>query len=204
MIRLKAKGFTLIELMIVVAIIGILASIAIPNYTKYQAKARTSEAKIQLAAAYTAEKSFLVEYSSFTGCLGAAGYAPDLGTAGAVSQRFYSTGLTAAGVTTTTCGPTGVLGCNVTWSNGNPICASLEGTSGAGAPPLVANGTFWQASRAAAGTMTPTLIADSPATPVTSTTFTIGAAGRINSNGGIVDQWTINDGKVVTQAAIGY
>ncbi len=47
------KGFTLIELMIVVAIIGILAAIAIPNFLKFQAKSKQSEAKSNLGAIFT-------------------------------------------------------------------------------------------------------------------------------------------------------
>ena len=55
------KGFTLIELMIVVAIIGILAAIAIPNFLQYQMKSRQSEAKTNLQAIKTSEVSFQAE-----------------------------------------------------------------------------------------------------------------------------------------------
>ncbi len=55
------KGFTLIELMIVVAIIGILAAIAIPNFMKYQAKSKQSEAKTNLSGIYTSEVSYFGE-----------------------------------------------------------------------------------------------------------------------------------------------
>ena len=55
------KGFTLIELMIVVAIIGILAAIAIPNFLKFQAKSKPSEAKTNLKAVYTAQSAFYSE-----------------------------------------------------------------------------------------------------------------------------------------------
>ncbi len=58
---MKKKGFTLIELMIVVAIIGILAAIAIPNFLKFQAKARQSEAKTNLASIATTEIAYFAE-----------------------------------------------------------------------------------------------------------------------------------------------
>ena len=66
--RLKGqKGFTLIELMIVVAIIGILAAIAIPNFLQYQMKSRQSEAKTNLQAIKTSEVSFQAERGCYIG-----------------------------------------------------------------------------------------------------------------------------------------
>jgi type IV pilus assembly protein PilA len=59
------KGFTLIELMIVVAIIGILAAIAIPNFLKFQAKSKQSEAKSNLGAIYTGQIAYLGETNSY-------------------------------------------------------------------------------------------------------------------------------------------
>ncbi len=59
------KGFTLIELMIVVAIIGILAAIAIPNFLKFQAKSKQSEAKTNLKAIFTAETSYFGEFNEY-------------------------------------------------------------------------------------------------------------------------------------------
>jgi prepilin-type N-terminal cleavage/methylation domain-containing protein len=63
---MKKSGFTLIELMIVIAIIGILAAIAIPNFLKFQCKGKQSEAGTNLGGIFTAEKSFYGIYNSYT------------------------------------------------------------------------------------------------------------------------------------------
>jgi type IV pilus assembly protein PilA len=75
----RNRGFTLIELMIVVAIIGILAAIAIPNFLKFQARSKQSEAKTNLKALYTAQKSFFSEKDRYSMFANELGFAPERG-----------------------------------------------------------------------------------------------------------------------------
>jgi len=74
------KGFTLIELMIVVAIIGILAAIAIPNFLTYQLKSRQAEAKTNLQAIKTSEVAFQAERGCYIGIAVEGVVAPVAGT----------------------------------------------------------------------------------------------------------------------------
>ena len=93
----RDQGFTLIELMIVVAIIGILAAIAIPNFMTYQAKARQSEAKVNLGGIFTTATSYFAENSTFSVPTGdTLGYKP----AGTSKYALYYGGTAAANTIT--------------------------------------------------------------------------------------------------------
>jgi len=59
------RGFTLIELMIVVVIIGILAALAIPKFMKVTGKAKVSEAKTILKEIFTLEKAYFNEHDTY-------------------------------------------------------------------------------------------------------------------------------------------
>ena len=84
----RQSGFTLVELMVVVAIIGLLSAVAIPNFKKYQAKSKISEAKLQLSAAYTAEQSFFSDFNMYHTCLPYMGFDPGP----EVLNRYYAVG----------------------------------------------------------------------------------------------------------------
>ena len=76
-------GFTLVELMIVVGIIGLLSAIAIPNFLSYQARSRRSEAYVNLAAVARLQSSYHAERGEFF----EAGAWPDFTKYGGLSTR---------------------------------------------------------------------------------------------------------------------
>jgi type IV pilus assembly protein PilA len=92
--KLRSKGFTLIELMIVVAIIGILAAIAIPNFIRFQARSKQSEAKSNLKSLFTAQRSYYQEKDRYHESVELIGFNPERGN----RYAYYNGSGGAAGV----------------------------------------------------------------------------------------------------------
>jgi len=71
MLRLRSrKGFTLLELIIVVIVIGILASIALPRFIRVAERARIAEAKSILDALRSSQMRYLAQWNTYTGVTG--------------------------------------------------------------------------------------------------------------------------------------
>jgi type IV pilus assembly protein PilA len=124
----EKKGFTLIELMIVVAIIGILSAIAIPNFMKFQCRAKQAEAKTLLSGIFTVETAYFGEYSKYCTTKVTLGFTP------ASPPRYYTSPTIAAstnlftGFTATSGGVPSGQGTRDYWSIKNSRRTPLLGT----------------------------------------------------------------------------
>jgi type IV pilus assembly protein PilA len=180
----KQDGFTILELMNVIALIGTLSAIAIPAYTKYLARSRQTEARLELGGAFIIEKGYVVENGTYTACLNQAGFAPTLN-----ANRFYSVGI--ATIPAGLCGPISGLDCQRWFWTGAAVTCSA-------ATDALFSGNV---------TATPGALIYGPGAPfeacvngtnVTEATFTIGACGNVSTTAVIYDGWTIDDQKVLT------
>lgn len=73
------KGFTMLELMVCIAIIAILSSMSIPSFMKLQARAKQAEAMTNLRNVYSMEKAYLQEFSIYSTNVALLGFAPERG-----------------------------------------------------------------------------------------------------------------------------
>lgn len=186
--RTSQAGFSLVELMVVVAIIGVLASIAVPQVNKYIAKARQSEAKTMLSSIYTSEKAFYAEYSAYHDMFGAIGYSPE-------GKLRYNAGFAAAVGAAQKAGPN--QGYN------NPPTA-LPGTAtnvgnycGASTTAM----TYGCALLFGLNNAQPAAVAAT--TPMTLTSFQVRAQANIYGATTNFDVWQIDNNKTLTNVTPG-
>lgn len=175
------KGFSMIELMVVVAIIGVLAAIGIPQYSKFQAKARQSEAKLSLAALFTAEESFRQEWNQFSVSLVNVGFSVQ------GSRLRYKTGFPAAtpctGYTVAGGAPAEATTVNDTWSDGTNVNTSSASWAVAITAPTASGATCASTSFIGTAYGTPASSAVNP-----------GATGG--------DTWTVNQTKLISNTVV--
>jgi type IV pilus assembly protein PilA len=143
------EGFSLVELMVVVAIIGVLAAISVGQVTKQIAKARQSEVKTNLSSLYTAEKAVYAEFANYTGAWNQLAF-------GVEGNVRYDVGFSgSAPVLTAAMGWTGPAGtgisnasgyCNAAVSNGACTVIKTNGSApNAPATAVAANGATFRA-----------------------------------------------------------
>ncbi|MCE5182170.1 MAG: prepilin-type N-terminal cleavage/methylation domain-containing protein [Betaproteobacteria bacterium] len=125
------NGFTLIELMIVVAIIGILAAIAVPSYKDYVIRGKVSEAPAQLATLRVKLEQYFQDNRTYVGACAAGTVAP-LPTGGDAQYFTYTCTLAASTFTATATGiaAQGTGGFVYTVDQNNAKATTVTGVAG--------------------------------------------------------------------------
>ncbi len=199
-LRKDEAGFTLVELMVVVAIIGILAAVAIPNFRSYQAKSRTSDAKLILSALYMAEETFFGDTGTYASCLRDMGFdspswstptaaAPEGAAITATPTTFYAHGFSAG---STSPGAVGDLVAGVRCRQVNALGQNSFDANRAAGGEIVLSAGLVAAN-----------CGDAPAVLAgTGETYMACAVGRVGTAD--IDSWTINQAKILRHQNTGF
>jgi len=185
------KGFTLVELMIVVAVIGLLAALAIPNYIRFQAKSKQAEVKGNLKAAFTCERAYYADKNTYTSCNLKIGFAPERGnryrytlnTTTRVDETCNTseTRATAAGVSTPTDGD--ILADTFKYGTSPGITAANAAKPTPAYTPVTPSGTTLVVQNDLVGVV--------PNVADAAGTFGVGAHGDIDSDAQL-DLWYVS------------
>ena len=184
------RGFSLVELMIVVAIIGLLAAIGIPQYQKFQAKARTSEAKAALSALFNAERSFQLEWQQYS-----------------VDMRNIGFGVEGSGLRYVTGFQTAQACTGYVTTGGAPAEVTTR-TQSISTGVDDAGTTNWNTTIGTDGTPIGAAVLVTAAGDCTATTFSAMSLGDPRNTPAALsttsDTWRINQNKTITNTVVGY